>query len=282
MGNSKSNYVGIYYIKNLITDKYYVGQSRNVEDRIKNHKTCLKHNKHSNSYLQNAWNKYGENVFEFKIINILPVFPIGCEVEKCFLNNVLDPLEGFYIDKYDSFIDGYNLRDGGSTSPISEESRQKLKKPKSEQTKANMRKPKSEEHKQKLKLTTKDRKHIYKDKTCKFVKFYELQQYLDDNWKLGIPKGRVKAIEERNRISISMSKVVRTKNWCDNIRKSVLSKNTWSKNRIWVYLDDNEKMINKNEINEWLNIGWQIGRKEKIKSLLIKFNNERTTRNNHE
>lgn len=63
---------GIYYIKNLINEKCYVGSSKNLHMRKRHHFSSLRHNKHPNQYLQNSWNKYGEENFEFIIIEILP------------------------------------------------------------------------------------------------------------------------------------------------------------------------------------------------------------------
>lgn len=57
---------GIYQIKNIFSDKRYIGSSANIAKRFREHKHALKHNKHFNKYLQRAWNKYGENSFKFK------------------------------------------------------------------------------------------------------------------------------------------------------------------------------------------------------------------------
>ncbi len=46
----------------------YVGISNNIEQRWRNHKSDLKHNHHKNQYLQRSWNKYGEENFEFTIL----------------------------------------------------------------------------------------------------------------------------------------------------------------------------------------------------------------------
>lgn len=59
---------GIYLIKNIITNQNYVGSSYDIKNRWRQHKWYLKNNKHNNTYLQNSWNKYGEQSFEFSTI----------------------------------------------------------------------------------------------------------------------------------------------------------------------------------------------------------------------
>lgn len=61
---------GIYKIINKIDGKYYVGSSKNIYKRWIKHKSLLRHNKHINDYLQNAWNKFGESNFEYVITEI--------------------------------------------------------------------------------------------------------------------------------------------------------------------------------------------------------------------
>ncbi|MGG3889605.1 GIY-YIG nuclease family protein [Metabacillus fastidiosus] len=60
---------GIYMILNLINNKIYIGSSINIKKRWQAHKSYLNINQHSNRYLQNAWNKYGEENFKFKVID---------------------------------------------------------------------------------------------------------------------------------------------------------------------------------------------------------------------
>lgn len=92
---------GIYYIKNLVNNKYYVGQSINIERRWKDEKKRLSSDKKAwNTHLQNAWKMYGEDNFEFDII------------EEC-LPAQLDDREVYWISFYDSFNSGYNQSAGG-------------------------------------------------------------------------------------------------------------------------------------------------------------------------
>lgn len=65
--------VGIYMIKNLINGKKYYGSSKNIEKRWKNHLNKLIKNKHENCKLQRAWNKYGQEHFEFKVIELTSI-----------------------------------------------------------------------------------------------------------------------------------------------------------------------------------------------------------------
>lgn len=62
---------GVYKILCITSNKFYIGSSDNIFRRFKNHKNDLNKNKHSNSYLQNAWNKYRENQFQFTIVEIV-------------------------------------------------------------------------------------------------------------------------------------------------------------------------------------------------------------------
>jgi group I intron endonuclease len=58
----------IYEIRNIINGKRYIGCSKDVTVRFTKHKSRLKNNKHMNSYLQNAYNKYGKSNFEYNIL----------------------------------------------------------------------------------------------------------------------------------------------------------------------------------------------------------------------
>lgn len=61
----------IYKITNLITKDFYIGSAINFNNRKWSHISSLRKNKHKNQFIQNSWNKYGENVFIFEIIEIV-------------------------------------------------------------------------------------------------------------------------------------------------------------------------------------------------------------------
>lgn len=96
----------IYHIENLVNGKKYIGQTDNFERRKKKHLSKLKQNNHINKKLQNAWNKYGENEFHFRVFEY--------EIEN---REELDKIEIEEINKYDSIENGYNIAEGGSRPP---------------------------------------------------------------------------------------------------------------------------------------------------------------------
>ena len=63
-----STLCGIYIITCLTTGRVYVGSSIDVPARLLNHKTLLIKGKHRNPFLLAAWNKYGAEVFTFKMV----------------------------------------------------------------------------------------------------------------------------------------------------------------------------------------------------------------------
>lgn len=62
----------IYEIRNIKTDYAYIGCSKNVQYRWKEHLRDLKKDQHHCSHLQRAWNKYGNDLFIFKILAEYP------------------------------------------------------------------------------------------------------------------------------------------------------------------------------------------------------------------
>jgi group I intron endonuclease len=91
--------IGIYRIKNLVNDKCYYGSSKNVEKRWKTHLNQLRNKKHINCILQKAWNKYGEDNFNFEIVE-------ECELE------ILFEVEQKYLDNFGDYNIGLKASGG--------------------------------------------------------------------------------------------------------------------------------------------------------------------------
>lgn len=83
------NNVVIYCIKNILTEKVYIGSAIDYKSRWRNHKNQLKNNFHHNIKLQNSWNLYGDNFFLFEILEYVEDKNILIEREQYYLNKIL-------------------------------------------------------------------------------------------------------------------------------------------------------------------------------------------------
>lgn len=138
---------GIYGIINKINGKVYVGQTgERFLRRYWHHQWKLRDNSHDNTYLQNAWNKYGEDNFDYVVIEVVRD------------SSLLDELEIKYIDYYKKNNLSYNMLLGGggrrgfkmsdnAKKIIAEKNRQHMLGTKhSEETKKKMSKTRSGRH----------------------------------------------------------------------------------------------------------------------------------------
>lgn len=57
-------------IRNKISGSFYIGSSVNIHQRWAAHRCCLRQNKAQSRILQNAWNSYGEEAFEFSVVEL--------------------------------------------------------------------------------------------------------------------------------------------------------------------------------------------------------------------
>lgn len=169
---------GIYMILNLINNKYYIGSSHNLYKRWHTHKSTLKHNKHDNSYLQKAWNKYGELNFKFFVLEY---------------TNELLIREQYWIDKLLCINRklSYNLRKLANTNlgiKFSEETKAKI-------SASNKGRVISEETKLKLKLAQRNRPPI-SEKTRNKLRLSKLNQSTETKQKISNAKKGVKRTED--------------------------------------------------------------------------------------
>ena len=90
--------IGVYLITNHRNGRKYVGSTvTGFTKRWKAHISLLNSDYHPNIHLQRAWNKYGRKWFEFSVLEV-------CSKENCLVR------EQYFIDKFDSFKQGYNRR----------------------------------------------------------------------------------------------------------------------------------------------------------------------------
>lgn len=111
---------GIYKITNIVNGKFYIGSAIKLIKRKADHFSKLSLNKHSNIFLQNAYNKYGKESFIFEVI------------ERTSDKNELINLEQKWLDKLNPFGDiGYNICRNARSAlgrKLSKETIEKIKK----------------------------------------------------------------------------------------------------------------------------------------------------------
>lgn len=95
-------YSGIYGIRNVTNNKFYIGSAESLVKRLKRHYTYLKKGNHHSAKLQNSWNKHGEDCFE---IILIKEYPEGILREELLL------VEESQIKEYNSLENGYNMTD---------------------------------------------------------------------------------------------------------------------------------------------------------------------------
>jgi group I intron endonuclease len=82
----------IYWIKNQLNDKFYVGSTTQRYVRWRTHKKKLRAGTHHCAHLQSAWKKYGENAFEFSVIErVLSVGDLQAAEDRWLIAHVGKP-----------------------------------------------------------------------------------------------------------------------------------------------------------------------------------------------
>jgi group I intron endonuclease len=82
--------IGVYAIVHKASRRFYIGSSINVEKRLIQHRSKLNRTKHHCHHLQSAWNKYGEDAFEF-ILKCVATSERECrDIEQAVLDTLFD------------------------------------------------------------------------------------------------------------------------------------------------------------------------------------------------
>lgn len=93
---------GIYKITNLLNNKIYIGQSKDIYARYnQHHKYEYKNESRADFHLYQAFKKYGLDSFSIEVVELCPL-------------DELNDKEIYWIEYYDSFKQGYNMTAGGS------------------------------------------------------------------------------------------------------------------------------------------------------------------------
>ena len=77
---------GIYQIRNIINGHIYIGSTIDIQKRWSSHVRLLNNNTHHSRHLQNAWNKYGEQAFEFSVLLQVDDVSSLLDIEQEFLD----------------------------------------------------------------------------------------------------------------------------------------------------------------------------------------------------
>ena len=100
ISEENKNKLFVYGIKNIITNKYYIGSSTGkfgISNRIRRHIRYLKLKQHHSQKLQRSFDKYNQ-IFENWEWILFEEITKETAIER----------EQYYIDKYDSYNNGYN------------------------------------------------------------------------------------------------------------------------------------------------------------------------------
>ena len=92
----------LYQITNTLNGKKYIGKTNDMKRRIGRHYADLQANRHHSHKLQRSYNKYGKENFK-----------VTYEIFDNITEEELSLKQQEYIQKYDSFYNGYNETFGG-------------------------------------------------------------------------------------------------------------------------------------------------------------------------
>ena len=130
---------GVYRIRNKVNDKRYTGSTNDFEGGWIIRRQALRKGEHHNPYLQNAWNKYGEENFAFEIEEeVKGDQKIRLDVEQVYLD------EGFKLGNL------YNIARKAGGGNLGGEVNQKISKANSGENHPNYGKHCSEETRAKM------------------------------------------------------------------------------------------------------------------------------------
>ena len=100
--------IGIYAIRNTQNSKMYIGESIDIEKRWKSHQEDLDNGNHHSYKLQEDYNKSKSKEFRFFVLEEF-IFPFNAKIDATKLQLILYCREYYYMKKYKSKSEGYNV-----------------------------------------------------------------------------------------------------------------------------------------------------------------------------
>lgn len=219
----------IYKITNIINNKIYIGKTeKTINKRMRDHINCSKRKRTYTSYLYNAMNEYGVENFKIEVI------------EECFDKENLNKREKFWIKALNSRDPniGYNIQEGGEGGSL----RSKEYKSSQKQLDAldkGRHLPASEKLKKKLSEYRKS--VIVSDETREKLR------------KTSSGKKASEETKEKMRQShLGLKMPERSDESKERYRQSSL-------NRVHIHKENINKNVFKDELDAYLNDGWELG-----------------------
>ena len=80
--------IGVYKISNTLSERYYIGYSKDIDRRFCVHRSKLRKNCHDNIFLQRAYNLDGEDKYKYEIIHICNTEAEAKEIELQYLSDL--------------------------------------------------------------------------------------------------------------------------------------------------------------------------------------------------
>lgn len=151
----------IYKITCTANGKYYIGSTVNKNQRFSRHRCELRKGKHKNKNMQASWDKYGEQVFVFEVVETVAEPTLLMQIEQNYLNECVGKPECFNHNK---FADCPWRGKSGAETPmwgrkLSEQTKRKLSAANAGENNPRWGKPVSDETKEKIRATNKARPH---------------------------------------------------------------------------------------------------------------------------
>jgi len=175
---------GVYAIVNKINYNMYIGSAINIKARWRVHRSRLRKGEHHSKHLQGAWNKYGEDNFNFIVL------------AECDENNILK-YEQYYLSEINPTYNTNPVAGNMSGFKHSDESRKKLS-----VSKTGFRH--TEESKKKMsKIWSGRPRGKYTEERCRKISEAHKGKKINENQKRGLSIGQHSKISDETKRKIS-------------------------------------------------------------------------------